>query len=289
MKIGLITWELTRPTLDEMFAAAAKTGFEQAQFAFHPWCEGYENDAWGTLPDNFTPELAREAREAADRHGIEIPIVNGFVNLISPDANIRHDALYRLEKLACVCPILGCNKINLCTGSRSHKAMWDRHEENDTQMAWSDICRAIEQVLVIAEHYQVYMGLEVEYTNVINTPEKARRLIDDMGSPWLKVVLDGANLFTRGTAYRKNSADIMKHAFDLLGGDIMMVHGKDIKEGAGLDFTYAGNGIVDFDLMLEELKKLGYHDGIILHGAHSEDQLAPSVAFMKTKLTEKGM
>ena len=81
----------------------------------------------------------------------------------------------------------------------------------------------------------------------------------------------------------------MKHAFDLLGGDIMMVHGKDIKEGAGLDFTYAGNGIVDFDLMREELKKLGYHDGIILHGAHSEDELAPSVAFMKTKLTEKGM
>lgn len=289
MKLGLITYEMSRTTLDDLFKDIAGYGFTQAQFAFHPWCKGYENNMWGYSPDNITLDLAKEVKRAADNNGVEISIVNGYVNLIARDASERRDALYRLELLASVCPALGCNKINICTGSRSPEAMWIEHPENDTVQAWHDIREALEQALTIAEHYRVYLGIECEASNVISTAEKARRIMDEMGSPLLKIVLDGANLFQKGMAYSKNSKDVLKKAFDCLGGDIMMVHGKDVKEGPGLDFTYAGNGIVDFDYMLEQLKKRGYKEGVILHGAHSEAEVASGVAFMKQKLKEHGM
>lgn len=65
--------------------------------------------------------------------------------------------------------------------------------------------------------------------------------------------LDGANLFHPGKCRQENAARILDRAFDLLGKDVAAVHGKDVKEGEGLEFTWCGNGFVDFDRMLFNL------------------------------------
>ena len=39
------------------------------------------------------------------------------------------------------------------------------------------------------------LAFEPEHNNVVNSARRARRLIDDLGSPALKVLMDGANIF----------------------------------------------------------------------------------------------
>ena len=288
MKLGALSFEISRPTIDSLFESVHKYGFTQLQLHFYQFSDGKGAVASEKMPHSMPNELAEEARAASQKYGVEISAAGGYYNMVSRDLNVRSRGLYDIERLASLCRVFGCGMIALSTGSRSHdpEMMWEIHEENNTQQAWHDICEAMEQALAIAEHYNVCLGVEVEASNVINTPEKARKLIDDMRSPNLKVILDAANLFSKGSAYAAISRQVLGHAFDLLREDIVSVHGKDIKEGAGLDFTYAGNGIVDFDFMIERLKSIGYEGGIILHGNHRESEIPLAVEFMRQKLWE---
>lgn len=290
MKLGALSFEISRPTINDLIKSVHEFGFSQLQLHFYQFSDGKGIVPSEKMPDTMTHDLAEETRRAAKEYGVEINAVGGYYNMVSRDLNVRSKGLYNLEKLASLCGVFDCGLIALSTGSRSNdpEMMWEIHEENNTVQAWHDICEAMEQALMIAEHYNVFLGLEVEASNVINTPEKARRLIDTMRSPYLKVILDGANLFSKGTAYPEVSRHTLEHAFDLLAGDIVSVHGKDIKAGSGLDFTYAGNGIVDFDYMLERLKRIGYKGGITLHGNHNEREIPLAVEFMREKLRIHG-
>jgi len=53
----------------------------------------------------------------------------------------------------------------------------------------------IGQALQIAEACDVTLAFEPEVANVIDSARKGRRLLDEMRSPRLKVVMDAANLF----------------------------------------------------------------------------------------------
>ncbi len=61
---------------------------------------------------------------------------------------------------------------------------------------------------------------------MVSSAAKARRLLDEVGSPWLKVVIDPANLFRPGEL----AADpgVLDEAFDWLGPDIVLAHAKEL-------------------------------------------------------------
>lgn len=291
MELGILSCEIKKDTITEAIRDAHEKGFTAIQLFFYQFTKEYATFPSEKMPDVMTVDMAEEARRAAKKYGVKISGVGGFFNMVSRDLNVRNKGLYDLEKLASLCGVFDCNIIGLCTGTRAinPNELWDINEENNTVQAWHDICETTAQALTIAEHYNVNLGIEIDPSNVINTPEKARRLIDTMQSKNLKIILDGANLFKIGTAYKEVSRDILAHAFDLLGSDIIMAHGKDVKHGPGLDATYAGNGIVDFDYMLNTLKRWGFRGDMILHGAKTEEEVCRSYAFMKKKIEETGI
>ena len=63
---------------------------------------------------------------------------------------------------------------------------------------------------------------------------------------------------------------------------------KDIKKGEGISFTSAGNGIVDFDYMLQLLCEAGYDGPMILHGIKDEEEFPKVFSFMKERITVAG-
>ena len=95
-------------------------------------------------------------------------------------------------------PRLGTNVVTLCTGSRDPSNMWRKHPDNDTLEAWADLLVQMEKAVRVAEKYGVTLGVEPEIGNAINSVHKARRLLNEVRSPQLKIVVDGANIFQRG-------------------------------------------------------------------------------------------
>ena len=137
--------------------------------------------------------------------------------------------------------------------------------------------RAVE----ISEKLGLTLAIETEVSNVVSSPEKARRIMDDIGSPLLKMILDMANLFPAGTAKKENVRAAIKRAVDFFGGDIVILHGKDIREGDGIDFCGTGDGIIDFTYAAALMRKIGYKGDMFLHGIYDEDKFMSAAGYWR--------
>src|SRR5207247_5675205 len=99
--------------------------------------------------------------------------------------------------------------------------------------------------------------------NVVTSARKARRLLDELKSPRLKIVMDAANLFqVEDLPWMRETLD---KAFALLGGDIAIAHAKDIQMAGELRHVAAGKGSLDYDQYLSLLSACGFAELLILH------------------------
>ena len=125
------------------------------------------------------------------------------------------------------------------------------------------------------------LGLEPETGNVINSARKARRLLDEMKSPRLKVILDPANLFHPGDLPRMK--EILNEAFDFLGRDIVLAHAKELASDGHAGGLPLGEGELDWDLYLGSLRRAKFTGPLIMHG-FEEQHAKVSSAFLRGKL-----
>jgi len=282
MDIGICTTDFSAQPVEALFAKIAGYGFSQVQLDFASIGEE-------EMPARIEPGLIERILCAARENHLELVAVNGTFNIIDLDQSVREQGIERFEVLARACCDLGCPILTLCTGTRSSETMWSWHPDNDSELAWQDMMRSMRSLMAIAERYQIILGIETEAANVISTPERARRLMDAFASPLLKVILDGANLFHRNTAFPENVQPTLKHAFDVLGQDIILAHGKDIAHSAEIRFAAPGMGIIDFDYFLQLLKTYGYKDGMILHGIEDEADIPFCIAMIRAKIAASGL
>ena len=145
--------------------------------------------------------------------------VSGTYNMIHPDVKVREAGHARLEALAQACAGLGTTLITLCTGTRDAQDQWRAHPDNTSPAAWRDLLQSMETAIAIADRYQIELGIEPELANVVNSAQRARELIDQLGSPRLRIVLDPANLFE--VAPLDEQRHTVAAAIDLLADRIM--------------------------------------------------------------------
>jgi sugar phosphate isomerase/epimerase len=134
------------------------------------------------------------------------------------------------------------------------------------------------EAVAIAEAHDVVIAFEPEVSNVVDSAVKARRLLDHVRSPHLKVVIDGANLFHEGELPRM--AEILDEAFDLLGDSIVLAHAKDLDQDGEAGHIAAGHGQLDYERYVRLLDRIGYAGPLVLHGL-AEDQVDGCVEFLK--------
>lgn len=266
-----------RSTLAETLEAVESHGIHFVQFDFT--CAGLPE-----MPEHIDRRLCDEIRKEADMRGLTIAAVSGTYNMIHPDPKRRRDGLSRLRGLASNCDRLGTSVITLCTGTRDPHNMWRRHPDNDSPEAWQDLLVSMRVALQIAEEHDVELAFEPEVSNVVDSARKGRRLIDQMQSPNLKVVMDPANLFHKGELTRMR--EIVDEAFVLLGDFIAIGHAKDLDHDGEAGHLAAGKGLLDYAQYLSWISKLDFSVPLILHGL-SETEVDECVAFLQGKMNTK--
>ena len=211
MQLGIFANTFPRSSLDANLDAIKSHGFECVQY--NMTCAGLTS-----MPDTIDTELCDRIRAAMVEREVNMSAISGTFNIIDPDLNERERGFRRLRVIAESCERLGTNVITLCTGTRDPTSMWKRHPDNDTAEAWSDMVAAVRSATEIAAQCNVLVGFETEVNNVVDSAIKGRRLLDEIGSPHLKVVMDGANLFHAGQLPRMR--EVLDEAIELLGRDI---------------------------------------------------------------------
>lgn len=287
MDLGIFAKTFPRPTLEETLNAVVAHGLKHVQFNLS--CVGLP-----TLPTELgDSDRAPIARAFRDR-GLTMSAISGTFNLIEEDEGHRafvaqtpgakqlfsgHNPNFEaLELLASAARDLGTRIVTLSTGTREPAYMWRWHPKNVTRQSWDKVVGATRKVAEIASRHQVFMAFEPEISNVVDSICKARRLLDQVSSPWLKVVLDPANLIRPGDIPRMK--EMIEEAFDWLGDDIALMHVKELGKNGQPGDLAPGQGILDYGFILNELERIGYNGTLIMHGL-SEDQVEPGVKFMR--------
>jgi sugar phosphate isomerase/epimerase len=274
MQIGVFAKTFSRSTLAGVLDAVNASGLDAVHFDLA--CVGLPS-----MPDQIDPQICDSIRAEFNARDLAMVSVSGTYNMAHPDLRERELGLSRLAALAAVCRHLGTSLIALCTGTRDPENKWRYHPDNASPEAWQDLVASMEAALQIAWASDVTLGIEPEVSNVVDSASKARRLLDEMASPHLKVIIDGANLFPAGTLPQQH--EILDVAFELLGGHIVMAHAKDLSQDGAAGHEAAGTGLLDYGHYIAGLRSIGFDGPIVLHSL-DETQVERSVRFLREQL-----
>lgn len=271
MRLGIFakTFAGTEPAA--VLTAVRQAGYETTQFNLA--CASLPS-----MPEAVPANAVASIRTAAQSNGVSLAALSGTYNMAHPDKAVRDDGLRRLAVVIEAAAALGIPLVTLCTGSRNAADQWAYHPDNADPAAWSDMAAEMAKALALAENAGVDLGIEPEQANIVTSARDATRLIADMGSKHLKIVLDPANLFEHATPDKARS--IVAAAIDEAAGHIAMAHAKD-RFGDGR-FATAGQGIVDFPDFVLRLKAAGFDGSLVTHGLSADE--APGVAAFLRRL-----
>ena len=252
MKLGIFAKTFPRSRVEETLDAVVGLGLTHVQFNMA--CAGVP-----TLPERFDPELCERISGAFAARGLTMAAVSGTFNMIHPDMSVRRAGLDGLHPLALSCAVMGAPIITICTGTRDREDLWRHHPDNVRTDAWRDLLGTLRQAIIIAESYGIMLAFEPEVGNVVSSARRARRLLDEVGSAHLKVVIDPANLVVEGE--RPRMREVLEEAFELLGPEIVLAHAKEFTAEDGYDL----------DQYLGLLRGAEYEGAIVMHGVKEEE------------------
>lgn len=284
-KIGVMTTEFHAPTFEGVVDQIVGHQISSVQLQLGSVIRDVAtvdalNRGLDVLGDKITEELAIGAREALNSRGIEVAAVDGTYNMVHPDPDRRARNLDHLVRLIHLAPSFGTDIVTLCTGTRGD-IMWRPHRDNQSDEAWADLVAQMRVAVEAAEAVGIQLAFEPEYNNVVNSARQARRLIDEVGSPMLKVLMDAANLFHTGDLDRM--PDHLGEVFDLVGHDIVLAHAKDLDHDGDAGGRAAGQGKLDYSRYLCELQACGFDGAIVLHQSTelAPDRLADAFGYVR--------
>jgi sugar phosphate isomerase/epimerase len=260
MELGIFSRTYQHLGTDRLFARIAQDGFQTIQFNF-------SSAGLPSLPGDWPVETLQGVMAGATRNGLTICAISGTYNMAHPEVARRQADRMGFTNVVRAAQFMQVPLVTLCTGSRDTTNMWSAHPDNGSPEAWATFRGELDFALELAERHGVVLGVEPEPGNVVADAKKARRLLDDIRNPQLKIVMDAANLLPPESLARQR--EVVAEAVALLGADLALVHTKDVS--ASGEAVAAGRGVVDFHHFLKGVLSTGYRGPLVSHNFPEKD------------------
>ncbi|HEY5477122.1 MAG TPA: sugar phosphate isomerase/epimerase [Tepidiformaceae bacterium] len=252
------TWQ--RGSLEEVLDQVVSAGFRVVQFNF-------SSAGFDPMPHQLTSTDVEMIAEALRARRLEPWGVSATFNAIHPDPTERD----RLRSTACqiisLAPVLGATAVSLSTGTRDPANTWRWHRDNSSRDAWRDLLQTMEILVEAADAAHVLLGVEPEPANVVADAALAERLLRELRSDRVRIILDPANLVV-GVQDAAHRTAILTDAFEKLGPWIIAGHAKDVSPGG---FVAPGKGQLDWGEFLRLLARSGSTGPLLIQDASEEE------------------
>jgi sugar phosphate isomerase/epimerase len=274
VELGIFSRTYQPLGIDKIFAQIAHDGFQTIQFNF-------SSAGLPSLPKDWPEAIVKGVMASAAQSGLTICALSGTYNMAHPDVARRQSDRIGFTTIVRAAHFMKVPLVTLCTGSRNATDMWKAHPDNGSPEAWVALRGELDFALELAERHGVALGVEPEPGNVVGNAKDARRLLDEIENPQLKIVMDAANLLPPGGQTRQR--EVIAEAVNLLGAELALVHTKDVSPTG--EAVAAGRGVVDFHNFLKGIVSTGYRGPLVSHNFPEKDAAYVS-GFLRRVLEE---
>lgn len=247
MQFGIRLHDAVQAPVEERLKIVKEQGFTCAHVALSKVIS--ENSV---APEALTPGYAMYLRRLFDKNELDCAVLGCYLNLATPDAAQLKAAQEKYMANIRFAAHLGAGVVGTETGApnveyKFEEACWN---EESLQI----FIRNLRPVVKYAEQMGVLVAIEPVVRHIVCNPVRARRVLDEIGSPNLRIILDPVNLLEIYN-YEKQD-EIIDEAIELLGKDVAVLHVKDFAITDGrLVSVPVGQGQCHWDRIMPYMKK----------------------------------
>ncbi len=247
MQFGIRLHDVVQAPVGERLRIIKEQGFTCAHVALLKVIS--ENSV---APEALTPGYAMYLKRLFDKNELDCAVLGCYLNLATPDeAQLRETQEKYMANIRFAAH-LGAGVVGTETGApnveyRFEEACWN---EASLQI----FIKNLRPVVKYAEQMGVLVAIEPVVRHIVCNPVRARRVLDEIASPNLRIILDPVNLL-ESYNYEEQDA-IIDEALGLLGKDVAVLHVKDfvIKDGR-LVSVPVGQGQCHWDRIMPYMKR----------------------------------
>ena len=247
MRLGIRAHDVKADTFEGLVREINRQGLHCCQLAVPKAIHEFP-----TAKEVLTPGLAMYMREVFAENHVDVAVIGSYFNLAVPDEDDYLDTLDTYRRNIAFAARLGAGVVGTETGACNKE--YRPEPFSFTDQALEIFINRLVPVVEYAEKMGVIVGIEPVCRHIVNTAERARKVLDEIDSPNLQVIWDPVNLLDMDN-YRVYP-QIFKEFTEILGPDICTVHIKDFRiENGKLLSCAAGLGEMDFDGILSYIKE----------------------------------
>jgi L-ribulose-5-phosphate 3-epimerase len=274
VRIGIRAHDMNNLPLEELANEVSKKGLSGVQLALAKSFKDL-NTGLGSL----SPGLAHHIGGAFQRKGVQISVLGCYINMIHPDFAERRRALDRFKEHIRFARDFGCSIVGTETGGVQNDIVYT--EENFGEQPFLEVVESVRGLVAEAEKFGVIVGIEGGINHPVHTPQRMRRLLDEIPSNNLQVIYDPANFLSPDNYQRQE--EVIEEAFELFGDRMVIMHAKDfVIEDGWIKMVPVGQGLLNYDAVFKRLKKQKPFIQILLESTQ-EPHIDGSIAFLKEK------
>lgn len=273
MSIGVLAHLCQKGTFDEVAKSVGSYQFKHVQLALWKAFNQYDF----TKPGLLSPGFAKLIKEILLSEGISISVLGCYLHLFERDEDERRINIERFKEILRYAKFFGAPIVATETGKIPFG--------NFTEQDWLNLKATLEELVLEAEKWGVFIGIEPAEDHLIDNAEKLKKLLDEVNSSHLGVVLDPGNLITKDNIVEQDV--VIEEMFKLLGSKIVAFQAKDclVNEQNEYKWVPVGKGQMNYDLILKRLWEYKPHVEIILD-AVKPDNMEETKNYLERKIAE---
>ncbi|HEX7057110.1 MAG TPA: sugar phosphate isomerase/epimerase [Bacilli bacterium] len=267
MSLGVLAHCFGKLPCAKLAEKIGRSGFSYVQLALTKALSDFDCG-----PGKLSPGLANTIAEQFARHGVRIPVLGCYVNLLDSDRTQYRANIDRFKEHVRHARHFGAAIVATESGVPA--------PGTDFAQNWQRLKEAVEEIAEEAEKWGIIVGLEAANNHLIGSPAALAELLRQVPSSMLGVVFDPCNVLTKDNVAEQDL--VMQEAFAQLGERMVSLHAKDVvveKDGT-LRIAAAGKGHLNYALFLKLANEYKPHIYITLERL-AESEMAYSRDFIK--------
>ena len=249
MNIGIRLHDTAPGTLKERLAFARAQGFSCAHVALSKVLDDF---AMEEAPRKLTEEYAHGVRETFEESGLECAVLGCYLNLADPNPERRAQTQEIYKAHLRFAARIGARVVGTETYANPESVFAEPVPQSEE--AFRLLLDSLKPVIRCAEETGTVLAVEPVWSHIISTPERAARMLEELPSDHLQIILDAVNLISPQEAGR--AEEIIRNALSLLGDRVRILHMKDfvITPEGEMDACACGLGLMRYERLLSFAK-----------------------------------